>query len=230
MSNEQDDPEYLKNYELEDGDKKGVRSEEFELSGFDEAVDSDELLAEHGQDPIPALDHILLSIIAANPIIGETPKEKIIRLRKARAALLGENLKSGPIEADRNTLLLEMGWRYILEIVENNQCAGVKGKTPTITPIAREVVEEFGKSYCSERSVDEDSLVAMLRRDFTENKNLWIVRASRDKDWDWRMSLANFRKILRELQDYGVPLDPLASQPATLSEPKKTKKDETPVK
>lgn len=213
-------PKYLEKYEGSALTEDNFGPEDVTWRGDNWDIDSDELIKEHGYDPVPPLHWILLAIIDAHPS-PKHPDDRNRRLHEALRALT--QTRGGRPLTDDHDLLLEIGWRYHVAKYET-------GQTPELRPIVRDIVETLPPDHPRIRHIEKSSLIKKLEDKFKANKDVIIARATYDKDRN-RMDIAQaVSQVIERLNDLGIPADKSAVQPRVLNPESfaANKKDETP--
>lgn len=165
-------------------------------------IDASALIAEHGHDPDPVLHWILLAIIDAHPQKNHE-KTRLDRLWKALSALTGETRTKA---IDDYSLLLEIAWQYHVACFE-------EGKFPKLRPIVSRVVSKLPEGFLKERNIQKQSLIEMLEDKFREQKELLLVRATSDNNWNRMDTARAVRGVLKELNKLGIKADSNAIAP-----------------
>lgn len=160
-------------------------------------VDPDTILEQHGHDPDDPLTSILSAIISGNPIDGRDVGE---RLETALCALVGTRRKRGMNEMDRDyDLLVEIARRFFASFHQNGRVE------PELAFIIRDVIAMIPEGD-ERRLASEDSILRRLRRKFSKNKDVLLVRVTSEQNWD-RMDMArSIDAIVRQLRALTPPV------------------------
>jgi hypothetical protein len=216
-------PEYLK--ALQAGDKVGREDnfgpEDVVWTGEDRKLDPDEILAEGGRDPTPPLQLLLAALIRGHTS-NATENEITSRLRKALAAITGEP-SSGRPPVDHHDALLEIAWRYHVARYESLP----DGKVD-LRPIVTAVVDEFFSDVPTRRNITTQSYVEKLEDKFNAERDLLLVRATMDHDWNRMDDIKKLKRALTILEELGIPVDLSVARPRRRPHQVLTPKDETP--
>jgi hypothetical protein len=200
-------------------------------------LDVEQLLAEPGYDPPSPLEYILLAVIDGNPV-QPAPERKSTKPRKqspnkrdsgsrstregrletALAALTGTiRRKRGMDEKDDYELLLQIAWKYHCLFWTNGN------KPAEIDPIVRACIEPLPSKDPRVQMAKTSSVVARLRKKFLKNKDLYLVRATEQRNIERMDRLKDLEAILKRMEKLGIRLDLGALRPLVIYPDAKTR-------
>ncbi len=202
-------PEYLRKMAKEGPIKlqDSFGPEDLVWTGEDGQLDPEELIAEHGFEPETSLEVILMALVK-----GHSPDIEhdalLQRLKTAKAGIIGSVL-SGRGEVDDHRILKEVAWEYFKRFHELRRSAGNRKKVK-LAPVVRSVIETQFPELHKLRNIDPENLYKLIERKFKKDKDIILVRATLDDDWD-RFSQPKMRKAIEAIAQLQIPIDGSAS-------------------
>jgi len=221
-NDEEQVPEYLKKIQdsgpVDNGANFTIEDVGWTGSNFD--LDTDALLDKKGQDPHGFLYLLILALVKGHqPNMREREVKRGVQ--KIVSEITGEKANKGPIKIGDNDILLEVGALYFREFYDS----GTLDKGIEIEPLVKAVLgDDKYKDISIERNSNLENLVHDIAKKFRNQKDLYLLRATSDDDWDRNLGLVRYRKLqkaLGDLESIGIPVDIKIAQPTRLAKPLK---------
>ena len=177
-------------------------------------------LASAGYEPEAPIRLVIRAIVAAHAK-SETPEADRARVARDREEAALAALVGGPgpgrRQSDRYELLLQIARKFLEVFWAEDAPRGlvVKGKAwqPALDPIIKAVVPDDHPLIAENNLDGGDNLRKVLRRNFTDQKDLLLARASSDNNMDRLDQRIKLKAALKALEDLGIASD-LAALPA----------------
>jgi hypothetical protein len=170
-------------------------------------ADSDELLNTHGYEPDQPLELLLRALIEAHADGDMRSDDE--RLEVALGAVLGLGRQPGMKDSDDYAALLTIARAYHTDFIST-------GTEPDIAPLIRRELPHWLATQARASTVQEDSIIRRLRTKFLKQKDLLLVRATTENDWNSRDKLRAVGKIADQIREFGIPI----GRPRRRTEPK----------
>jgi hypothetical protein len=177
-------------------------------------------LNKKGQDPHGFVYLLILALVKGHqPNMREREVKRGVQ--KIVSEITGEKANKGPIKIGDNDIILEVGALYFRAFYDS----GMLDKGIEIEPLVKAVLGgDKYKDISIERNSNLENLVHDIAKKFRNQKDLYLLRATSDDDWDRNLGLTKFRTLQRalgDLESIGIPVDIKIAQPTRLTKPLK---------